>query len=202
MTEIRPGKLLVASPLLEDPNFRRAVVLVCMYSDEGTMGVVLNRPLEIPVVDRLAAWSELVASPAVFFDGGPVEPNLVVALARGDSDRLSTSIEPGFGLANLIGIAAVLITIALLATSTDWALHRLGASAWKFLHNSVYIIFWLILLHTAYFLFIHYSPHFHRLPPPPDWFRYPFLILTLGLIALQTTAFINTIRLRKLRAPA
>ncbi|MBT5772834.1 MAG: hypothetical protein HOH95_00485 [Dehalococcoidia bacterium] len=111
-------------------------------------------------------------------------------------------LEPGFGLANLIGIAAVLITIALLATSTDWALHRLGASAWKFLHNSVYIIFWLILLHTAYFLFIHYSPHFHRLPPPPDWFRYPFLILTLGLIALQTTAFINTIRLRKLRAPA
>ncbi|MBT5774179.1 MAG: YqgE/AlgH family protein [Dehalococcoidia bacterium] len=101
MTEIRPGKLLVASPLLEDPNFRRAVVLVCMYSDEGTMGVVLNRPLEIPVVDRLAAWSELVASPAVFFDGGPVEPNLVVALARGDSDRLSTSIEPGFGLVDL-----------------------------------------------------------------------------------------------------
>jgi len=101
MAEIRPGQLLVASPLLEDPNFRRAVVLVCMYSDEGTMGVVLNRPLEIPVADRLVAWSELVASPALFFDGGPVEPDLVIALARGDRDRLSMEIEDGFGLVDL-----------------------------------------------------------------------------------------------------
>ncbi len=102
MDEIRPGKLLVASPLLEDPNFRRAVVLVCMHgSTEGTMGVIINRPLEIPVVDRLAAWSELVASPAVFFEGGPVEPNLVLALARGDREQLSTEVEPGFGLADL-----------------------------------------------------------------------------------------------------
>jgi putative transcriptional regulator len=102
MIEIRPGQLLVASPLLEDPNFRRTVALVCMHtSDGGTMAVILNRPLEIPVVDRLAAWSEFVTSPAVFFDGGPVEPNLVLSLARGDNDRLNTEIEHGFGLVNL-----------------------------------------------------------------------------------------------------
>ena len=101
MAELRPGQLLVASPLLEDPNFRRAVVLVCMHGDEGTMGVVLNRALKIPVADRLVAWSELVASPAFFFEGGPVEPNLVVALARGDRDRLSLEIEDGFGLVDL-----------------------------------------------------------------------------------------------------
>jgi len=96
MTEIRPGQLLVASPLLEDPNFRRTVILICMHSpDGGTIGVILNRSLKIPVVDRL------VASPAVFFDGGPVEPNLVRALARGASEPLSIEIEPGFGLVNL-----------------------------------------------------------------------------------------------------
>lgn len=139
MDQIRPGKLLVASPLLEDPNFRRAVVLVCMHGpSEGTMGVILNRPLEIPVVDRLAAWSELVASPAVFFEGGPVEPNLVLALARGASDRLSTEIEPGFGLVDLEAEAeatpAVFQQVRLFGGYAGWGADQLeaelGEGAW------------------------------------------------------------------------
>lgn len=101
MPDLAAGQLLVASPILDDPNFSRTVVLVCLHGSEGAMGVILNRPLEIQVSDNLPAWSELVASPAVFFNGGPVEPNLVLAVARGDSDRLSTELEPGFGLVDL-----------------------------------------------------------------------------------------------------
>ena len=40
------GALLIASPALHDPNFRRTVVLIAEHGDEGAMGVVLNRPSE------------------------------------------------------------------------------------------------------------------------------------------------------------
>lgn len=139
MIEIRPGQLLVASPLLEDPNFRRTVVLICMHGPgEGTMGVILNRPLEIHVSNDLPAWSELVASPAVFFGGGPVEPNLVLALARGDSDRLSTEIEPGFGLVDLEAdpnaAPAALQRVRLFAGYAGWGADQLeseiGEGSW------------------------------------------------------------------------
>jgi len=54
MDEIAPGslagRLLVATPVLSDPNFRRTVVLVVEHEEEqGTLGVVLNRPTQVPV---------------------------------------------------------------------------------------------------------------------------------------------------------
>lgn len=112
----------------------------------------------------------------------------------------SLRLDSGFGVANILGLVAVLLTLPLLATSTDWAIARLGASAWKFLHNATYVIFWLVVLHTGYFLFIQYTEHFHRLPPPADWFRFPFLALTLFMIALQSLAFTATVRRRSMRA--
>lgn len=118
-------------------------------------------------------------------------------------------LESGFGLANLMGIVSGLIALTLVATSTDWAIQKLGGRAWKFLHQGVYVIFWLVVLHTVYFLFIHYTEHFHRRPPPPDWFQYPFVALTLTVIVLQASAFIKTVRLQvgrsstsEARAPA
>jgi methionine sulfoxide reductase heme-binding subunit len=111
-------------------------------------------------------------------------------------------LEPGFGLANLMGLVSGVIALLLAATSTDWAVRRLGGSAWKFLHQGVYIIFWLVVLHTAYFLFIHYTEHFHRVPPPPDWFRWPFVALTLTVIALQAGAFVKTVQVQRSHLPA
>jgi putative transcriptional regulator len=76
------GRLLVATPLLEDPNFRRSVVLVVEHEAvEGTLGVVLNRPSEIPVGQVLQQWTELATDPAVVFRGGPVAPDSALALA-------------------------------------------------------------------------------------------------------------------------
>jgi len=68
----RTGRLLVATPALLDPTFKRTVVLLCAYEQEGTFGVVLNRPLESDVLDHLPAWRHVAASPAVIFEGGPV----------------------------------------------------------------------------------------------------------------------------------
>ena len=77
------GRLLVATPLLGDPNFRRTVVLVVEHEPEqGTLGVVLNRPTEIPVGRVLEPWTELATDPSVVFTGGPVSPNSALALAH------------------------------------------------------------------------------------------------------------------------
>ena len=76
------GKLLIAEPMLDDPNFDRTVVLMIEHTSEGALGVVLNRPTDLEVDEVLGEWSSLAASPQVLYMGGPVEQNGVLALAR------------------------------------------------------------------------------------------------------------------------
>ncbi len=80
------GRLLVAAPSLVDPNFARTVVLVLAHSDEGALGVVLNRPSELTVADPLPQWADLAAEPSVVFVGGPVAPAGAICLAEVDDD--------------------------------------------------------------------------------------------------------------------
>lgn len=101
-------------------------------------------------------------------------------------------LEPGFGLANLVGAVALAFALMLAGTSSDWALRRLGAPAWKWLHHSALFIFYLSLLHGGYFLFLHYTASFHKQIPPPDWFRVPFVVLGMALLVLQALAFVKT----------
>lgn len=106
-------------------------------------------------------------------------------------------IEPGFGLANLIGLVALVWALALAATSSDWAVRVLGPAAWKWLHHGAYVIFYLAVLHTVYFLFMHFTPSFHRAPPPANWFRWPLLAMGVTVLALQWAAFAKTTRRRR-----
>jgi putative transcriptional regulator len=76
------GRLLVATPALKDPNFERTVVLIVAHEDGGALGVVLNRATEVPVSAVLDAWSALAVEPAVVFEGGPVQPEAAICLAR------------------------------------------------------------------------------------------------------------------------
>jgi putative transcriptional regulator len=78
----KAGRLLVATPLLGDLNFRRAVVLIVEHEEtEGTLGVVLNKPTKIPVGQVLEQWTDLATNPSVLFRGGPVSQNSAIALA-------------------------------------------------------------------------------------------------------------------------
>ena len=72
MTDQLTGRLLVAVPGLLDPNFRRTVVLVLDHDDDGTFGVVINRPLEVEVDAVLPDWQSLATPPGRLFEGGPV----------------------------------------------------------------------------------------------------------------------------------
>lgn len=64
------GKLLVAEPFLGDPNFERSVILLTEHNEEGTVGYVLNRPMDLKLEDVIPDFPEFDAS---IFHGGPVE---------------------------------------------------------------------------------------------------------------------------------
>jgi putative transcriptional regulator len=76
------GRLLLATPPLEDPNFDRTVIYVLEHHDEGALGLVLNRPSPEELGDALRAWSAMQSDPSLVFVGGPVEPDALIAIAR------------------------------------------------------------------------------------------------------------------------
>jgi putative transcriptional regulator len=76
------GQLLLASPALHDPNFKRAVVLVSVHSEEGAMGVVLNRPSAVTVGEAVPQLEQTVAEEEPVYVGGPVQPSSIVFLAE------------------------------------------------------------------------------------------------------------------------
>lgn len=76
------GRLLVATPPLGDPNFDRTVVFVLEHHDDGAVGVVINRPSIEALDEPLDRWIDLQAVPSSVFNGGPVEENALIALAR------------------------------------------------------------------------------------------------------------------------
>ena len=84
VAESTRGQLLVATPPLVDPNFDRTVVLMLAHSAEGAVGVVLNRPTETEVAAVLPQYATRVVSPAQVFEGGPVEPGVLLALGLRD----------------------------------------------------------------------------------------------------------------------
>jgi putative transcriptional regulator len=76
------GQLLVAGPSLLDQNFWRTVVLVVEHSEEGALGLVLNRPSEVSVGETVPQLEALLGPDERLFIGGPVQPSAVIVLAQ------------------------------------------------------------------------------------------------------------------------
>ena len=76
------GQLLIAGPGLIDPNFRRTVVLVGEHSEEGALGVILNRASESTVDEAVPELPTLAAGLGTIHVGGPVQPSAIVVLAE------------------------------------------------------------------------------------------------------------------------
>ncbi len=67
--------LLVSMPQMQDPNFARAVVLLCDYDPDGAFGLVVNRPTEMPAGSMVRLEPAVVGSNGLpLCIGGPVEP--------------------------------------------------------------------------------------------------------------------------------
>ena len=113
------GELLVASPNLLDPNFRRTVVLVLHHDDDGALGIVLNRPLPAEVGVVLPTWQGAVSHPPNLFQGGPVgldealglatmlpaaDENPAVSRVTGQFGLLDLDADPGDGIPGVTGL--------------------------------------------------------------------------------------------------
>lgn len=76
------GKLILAGPMLKDPNFDRTVVLITEHTEEGAMGLVLNRPSDATIGDAVPDLSWVADADDAVYVGGPVAPNGVIVLAE------------------------------------------------------------------------------------------------------------------------
>lgn len=76
------GHLLISSGGLYDPNFRHTVVLIGDHTEDGALGVVLNRPLDLPVSQGVPPLAELVPGEDPVFSGGPVQPESIVLIGE------------------------------------------------------------------------------------------------------------------------
>lgn len=95
--ETLSGSLLLAHPTMKDPNFRRSVVLMSAHSEEGAMGVVLNRPIGKRLGELSGDFALGPLAGVPLFKGGPVETKQLVLAAwqtRDDGFRLHFGIEP------------------------------------------------------------------------------------------------------------
>lgn len=76
---LRAGVFLYAAPSLGDPNFSQAVVLLVEHGAGGAIGLIVNRPTEAAVD---ATQVEAALSGLRIYEGGPVQPQAVLALVR------------------------------------------------------------------------------------------------------------------------
>lgn len=88
------NQFLIAMPALEDPNFSRTVTYVCAHNEEGAMGIVINRPLNIDLGEVLAQMELEAVDPSInsrtVFQGGPVHRDRGFIIHRPAQDWGST----------------------------------------------------------------------------------------------------------------
>jgi putative transcriptional regulator len=105
VSETHTGRLLVATPQIEEGVFRRSVVLVLHHDGDGAQGLVLNRPIDADVDSVLPGWEEHATKPAKVFQGGPVQLDSALGLVAvpGDSPE-PTGVRRLFGSVALVDL--------------------------------------------------------------------------------------------------
>jgi putative transcriptional regulator len=76
------GHFLIASPAILDPNFHRTVVFITAHTDEGAVGLILNRSSEATVHEAVPQLEAIADADEPIFVGGPVNPEGVAVLAE------------------------------------------------------------------------------------------------------------------------
>ena len=124
------GKLLISSPALIDPNFRRTIILVTHHDDEGAMGLVLTRPSDVRVADAIPDLAELPWADDVVHVGGPVQPDAIMALAEfEDVDDAAAPVvgRVGFVAANATVEDVTILRLRVFAGYAGWGAGQLEA---------------------------------------------------------------------------
>lgn len=92
--KINGGQVLLAEPFMQDPYFRRSVVLLCEHHEEGSIGFILNKSIDMRVNDLMSEFPEFDAE--VFY-GGPVQTD-TLHYVHNVGDLLEESIKVAEGV--------------------------------------------------------------------------------------------------------
>lgn len=160
------------------PRFFRASAKWLPYRRElGIYSVILALVHTVIILDGWVEWDFF----RLFgFEFHPVDLEYVM-------------LQHGFGLANAIGILALGIGLVLLLTSSDRAVRFLGSNSWKAIQMTALVLWALVVLHTAYFLYAHFLS-FHRATPDPNPLQFWFAGLVLLVFSLRSVAYVRTVR--------
>lgn len=128
------GKLLVAMPGMADARFDHAVILLCAHSDEGAMGLIVNKPVQELSFGALLGQLKIPCAPngrdiRVHF-GGPVERGRGFVLHSNDYGGGAATMQIAGGF---LGMTATLDVLEAMAQGggPDQALLALGYAGWE-----------------------------------------------------------------------
>ncbi len=119
------GKLLVATDEVRGPYFAKTVVLLLRHDKAGTLGLVVNRPIDASAIESLLVDEDLAAHRGSFYWGGPLSQSTVRALLRTDT-------PPEDAVQIFDAVHLVNVDEALLATASNAAKLRFfaGYAGW------------------------------------------------------------------------
>ena len=139
------GHFLIAMPAMADPHFARSLTLICEHNEDGAMGVVVNRPIDMQLDAlfeqiKLKLKNEALAASAVHF-GGPVqlERGFVLhqpigtwksTLAIDGDTALTTSLDVLEAVADGRGPDKLLITLGYAGWSAGQLEQEMAENAW------------------------------------------------------------------------
>jgi len=92
--EVKSGQVLLSEPFMQDPYFRRSVVLLCEHHDEGSIGFILNKSIDMPLNDLMSEFPKFEAE--VFY-GGPVQTD-TLHYVHNIGDLLDDSVKVADGV--------------------------------------------------------------------------------------------------------
>ena len=132
LVESLRGQLLIAGATLPDPNFARTVVLVCEHSEEGALGLVLNRAGELHVAESAPELVDLAGYDAMIDEGGPVQPDALLVLGEfEDASHAAICVTGTVGLvgdgSNIEELVAVTRRARVFAGYAGWGPGQLDA---------------------------------------------------------------------------
>jgi putative transcriptional regulator len=150
------GHLLIAMPAMTDPNFVRTVTYICEHTDQGALGIVINRPLQMDLGDVFQQLSLEAAGPdltsQLVLRGGPVQTERGFVLHEpsqpwdstvevSDSIHLTTSQDILAAIAKGTGPKRTLMALGYAGWGAGQLEMEMSANAWLSVPGSAAIVF-------------------------------------------------------------
>jgi putative transcriptional regulator len=147
---------LIAMPAMVDPHFARSLTFICEHNEQGALGVVVNRPIDMTLhalLDQVEITPEGDAFKTVpVHFGGPVQVDRGFVLhtpvgqwqstlAVTDEIGLTTSKDILQAVAGGNGPRQVLVTLGYAGWAAGQLEHEIAQNAWLTVQASPRIIF-------------------------------------------------------------